>query len=126
MTADVASKDAVANFVGAISRVAVTGQEYRVVAARDDETVLIEVASWPEPLPYPVRQVEFDLAGVSDVERFRPLVGQVRSMGPDGPRYEVMSIETSTMAAIWVIGDDRNMDYEIQDVLIDPIVSNTG
>lgn len=108
--------------IGVRSRLAGTGQHYEVVGMVDESMALIEVPSWEEPLPYAVADINLDLAGTRTRERFEPLVGQYRSMGPDGPEYEVVSIETPTIAKIWVVGDEDNQDYEIQDILIDPIV----
>ena len=104
------------------SRVGGVGQEYKVVAMADSATVLVEVKTWDEPLPYPAAEVDLDLTGVCTRERFLPLVGQYRSMGPDGPEYEVVSIESPTVASIWIVGNEDNDDYEIEDILIDPIV----
>ena len=109
---------------GIRSRVAGTGQPYEVVGMVDEATALIKVPSWDAPLPYAIADVELDLAGTCTRERFLRLVGQYRSMGPDGPEYEVVSIEGPTKAKIWVVGDEENKDYEIQDILIDPIVHN--
>ena len=43
-------------------------------------------------------------------------------MGPAGPEYEVVSIESPTKARIWVVGNEENDDYEVEDILIDPVV----
>jgi hypothetical protein len=108
--------------VGVRSRLGGHGQPYSVVGMFDDQTALIEVPSWDEPLKYLLADVERDLAGDSTKNRFASLIEQYRSMGPDGPEYEVVSIESSTMAKIWVVGDEDYEDYEIQDILIDPVV----
>ena len=122
MAQDVSSADRARPYVGTCARVAGVGQKYRIVDLVDDATALIEVKSWDEPLPYPLREVEFDLAGNMSAERFVPLIGQYRSMGPDGPEYMVASIESSTAAKIWIVGNEENDEYAIEDILIDPIV----
>ena len=108
--------------VGARGRVGGVGQEYEVVGMADATTVLVEVKTWDEPLRYPTAQVELDLAGVCSKDRFQSLVGQYRSIGPDGPEYEVVSIESPTRAKIWIVANEDNDDYDIEDILLDPIV----
>ena len=108
--------------VGVCARLGGSGQTYKVLRMHDEATALIEVRSWDEPIPYAVADISLDLAGNSSQERFLPRVGQYRSMGPDGPEYMVVSIVSPTKAQIWVVGDEENQDYEIQDILIDPIV----
>ena len=122
MAQDLPSTAKISDYIGMCARIGVQGQEYKVVGTADAATVLVEVKSWDEPLRYPAAEVELDLASVCNKERFQPLVGQYRSMGPDGPEYEVVSIESPTMARIWVVGNEENDDYEIEDILIDPIV----
>lgn len=108
--------------LGVQSRVGGIGQDYQVIEIVDEMTALIQVASWAEPLRYAVTDIDLDVAGTCTRERFIPLLGQYRSMGPDGPEYEVVSIDSSIQAKIWVVGDEGNQDYEIQDILIDPII----
>ena len=110
--------------IGVRGRVAVSGQPYEVVGMVDEATALIKVPSCDAPLPYAVADIDSDIAGTATRERFLRLVGQYRSMGPDGPEYEVMSIESPTKAKIWVVGDEESKDHEIEDILIDPIVDD--
>ena len=122
MAQDMSADDKARSYLGRRSRVAGLGQEYRVVGMADAATVLVEVKTWDEPLRYPTAQVVLDLAGVCSKDRFQPLVGQYRSIGPDGPEYEVVSIESPTRAIIWIVANEDNDDYDIEDILLDPIV----
>ena len=116
------SNDPKNRFLGKRGRVGGFGQEYEVVGTADEATALIAVKTWDGPLCYPVAEIELDVAGACTWERFLRLVGQYRSIGPDGPEYEVVSIESPTKAKIWIVGNEENEDYDIEDILIDPIV----
>lgn len=110
-----------AGLVGKSSRLGGTGQQYHVVGMSDANTAFIEIKTWDEPLPYPVSAIALDLAGVCSSERFLPLVGQYRTMGPDGPTYQVVSIADERTAKIWIVAEDDDEDYRIEDILIDPM-----
>lgn len=48
------------------------------------------------------------------------LVGQLRSIGPDGPTYEVLQIVYGRLARILVPEAEREVEYPIEDILTDP------
>lgn len=108
--------------IGKRSRVGVVGQEYEIVRVADPSTALISVATWDELLPYPIAEIELDLAGVCDKARFQPLVGQYRTIGPDGPTYKVESIVDEQTAEIWIVGEDEDEHYRIGEILLDPLL----
>ena len=108
--------------LGKRGRVGGLGHEYEVVDLVDEKTAVVHIKSWDERKLYPVADIQLDLAGASSKERFAPLVGQYRSIGPDGPNYEVMSIESAKRAKIWIVANEENDDYDIEDILLDPIV----
>ena len=56
----------------------------------------------------------------ANVERFQRLVGELRSIGPDGPTYEVLSIVNDKHALIRILEDERQVEYDIEDILLDP------
>lgn len=110
------------SLIGIHSRVGCVGREYEVVGIVDDATVMICLKAWDEHFRYPIAEVRQDIAGNCTKERFAPLVGQYRSIGPDGPNYEVVSIESSKTAKIWIVANEDNDDYDIEDILLDPII----
>ena len=120
MAQDVPSADKSQTYVGAHSRVAGVGQEYEVVDIIDDATALIYAKRYEERVPYPLAEIEADLAGVKGVARYGMLVGQVRSIGPAGPKYEVVSVDELGGAQFWIIPNDENDPYDVEDILLDP------
>ena len=120
MAQDVPSADKAKACVGARSRVGGVGQEYEVVDIIDEATALICAKRYQERVPYPIAEIEADLAGNKGVARYAKLVGQVRSIGPDGPKYEVVSVDESGGAQIWIIPKDENDPYDVADILLDP------
>ena len=111
--------------VGQRRRVGGIGQVYRILEIVDAVTVLIHAEQTDEDLPYPIADALLDPfasePAAPDMARFEKLVGQFRSIGPDGPTYEVVSITDSTCARIWIIPEDDDEDYDIEDILLDPI-----
>ena len=49
-----------------------------------------------------------------------PLVGTFRSIGPDGPTYEVLQIIDERRARILILESEREVEYDIKDILHDP------
>jgi hypothetical protein len=121
MAHDAQSTEMIADLIGTRSRVAGTGQEYEVVGKLDANTALVQVETWDEPLPYAVKQIELDLAGVCEKARFQSLVGDYRTIGPDGPPYQVVAIIDGETAKIWVVAEDDTETYRIENILLDPI-----
>jgi hypothetical protein len=120
MAQDVPSADKSKARIGAHSRVAGVGQEYEVIDIIDDATAVIFAKRYKECVPYPIAEIEADLAGIMGVARYGKLVGQVRSIGPDGPKYEVVSVNENGGAQIWIIPNDGNDPYDVADILLDP------
>ena len=48
------------------------------------------------------------------------LIGLLRSMGPDGPTYEVLRILDDKRALIRILEAERDVQYDIEDILADP------
>ena len=61
-----------------------------------------------------------DIAVKGGDQRHHELVGQLRSIGPDGPTYEVLRIIDDKRARIVILEAEREVDYDIEDILIDP------
>lgn len=106
--------------VGVRSRIGGIGQEYEVVELIDGTTALVHAMHYDQRLPYPIDEIEADIAGVVGGSRYSKLVGQVRSIGPDGPKYEVVSVDDMGGAWIWIIPNDENDPYFVEDILLDP------
>jgi hypothetical protein len=53
---------------------------------------------------------------------FQPgsLIGELRSIGPDGPTYEVLSIIDRDTARIRILESERDVDYPISEIVKDP------
>ncbi len=48
------------------------------------------------------------------------LVGTLHSIGPDGPTYEVVKIIDEKQALICILDAEREVSYDIEDILTDP------
>ncbi len=112
--------------VGDRRRVGGIGQCYEVRQLLGPGSVLIRTERTDEELEYPMSEAEFDPMAAEphrpDTARFDKLVGQYRSIGPDGPKYQVVGIKDSTVARIWIIPNEDDDDYQIEDILLDPLV----
>ena len=106
--------------IGLQARVGGIGQEYEIVGIIDDTYAMIHAKKWDERVPYPIAEVQMDVAGMTGPARFASLIGQVRSIGSDGPKYEVVSVDDKGGAKIWIIPNDDNDDYVVEDILLDP------
>ncbi len=106
--------------IGVRSRVGGIGQEYEVVDVVDEVSALIFPDRYQERVLYPIVEIEADMAGTTGMSRYSKLLGQVRSIGPDGPKYEVVSVDEQGGAQIWIIPNDENDPYNVEDILLDP------
>ena len=62
-----------------------------------------------------------DITAVRNVaETHDALVGTFHSIGPDGPTYEVRSILDKSRALICILESEREVEYDIEDILQDP------
>ena len=52
--------------------------------------------------------------------KHQALVGSHHSIGPDGPTYEVVRIIDNEKALICILEAEREVEYEIADILQDP------
>ena len=52
--------------------------------------------------------------------KHQDLVGTLHSIGPDGPTYEVLRILDDRRALICILEAEREVEYEIEDILRDP------
>ena len=107
--------------IGVRARVGGIGQEYEIVGVIDDRYVTILPERWGEHVPYPIAEVRMDVAGIVGTKRYVKLVGQVRSIGTAGPKYEVVSVDDAGKAEIWIIANDENDEYEVEEILLDPL-----
>ena len=48
------------------------------------------------------------------------LVGSFHSIGPDGPTYKVLRILDEKRAIICILDAEREVDYPIADIMLDP------
>jgi hypothetical protein len=56
--------------------------------------------------------------------RYEQLIGTWRRFGPLGPVYEIVaSSDIQSMMRIRVVESDEEIDYELSDILNDPIAS---
>ena len=106
--------------LGVQSRVGCVGQEYEVVGNIDDTYAIIHAKRYDVRVRYPIAEIEADIAGTTGTTRFEKLVGQVRSIGADGPKYQVVSVDNDGTAQIWIIPNDENDPYDVEDILLDP------
>ena len=51
---------------------------------------------------------------------YSDLIGTLHSIGPDGPTYEVLRILDQRRAMICILDCEREVEYEIGDILLDP------
>ena len=62
-----------------------------------------------------------DVELISDQKgKLQDLVGSMRSIGPDGPTYQVLRIVDETRALISILEAERQVEYDIADILKDP------
>ncbi len=62
-----------------------------------------------------------DVELISDQKgKLQDLVGSTRSIGPDGPTYQVLRIIDETRALISILEAERQVEYDIADILKDP------
>jgi hypothetical protein len=113
---------------GQLRRVGGIGQVYRIVQFLSNDTLLIHTETSDEDLHYSSDEAELDcfeseqprfLAG-----RFAKLVGQYRTIGPDGPVYQIVGIENETQARIWIVAEDEDELYRLENILLDPIAKD--
>jgi hypothetical protein len=105
--------------LGTHGRVGGTGQEYEVVGIVDDTFALIHAKRWDERVTYRIEEIKRDAWPV-DTSRFEALVGEHRSIGPDGPTYLILKILDNERALICILESDREVPYPIEDILLDP------
>lgn len=51
----------------------------------------------------------------------RSLIGQFRNLGPDGPAYEIMSIDDTSKVMVEVVYSGEKVTFALAEVLEDPI-----
>ena len=111
--------------VGDRRRVGGIGQTYRIVKLTDHDTVHIHTEGTDEELPYPIADAALDPLATEPIQpdraRYEKLVAQYRTIGPDGPTYQVVSITDDTSAKIWIIPNDEDDLYMIENILLDPM-----
>jgi hypothetical protein len=111
--------------VGQRRRVGGIGQVYKIGSLHDDKNVLIHTEHTGQDVTYPIAEALLDpLADEpirADMGRYSKLVGQCRSIGNAGPKYEVVSVEENGKAKIWIIPNDNYDDYDVEDILLDPM-----
>ena len=56
----------------------------------------------------------------SQNQAYHELVGTLHSIGPDGPTYEVIRIIDQKRALICILEAEREVEYDITDILSDP------
>ena len=105
--------------VGRRGRIGGVGQDYEVVGVVDDTFALIHTHKTDERARYRIADVKLDASSVG-ASRFEPLVGQHRSIGPDGPTYLVLRIMDQERALICILESEREVPYRIEDILLDP------
>jgi hypothetical protein len=113
------------SLVGQRRRVGGIGQVYKIMSLLDADMTMIHTEKTDEELTYPVSDALLDpLADdqpCADPTRYAKLVGQCRSIGTAGPTYEVVSVAADGSAKIWIIPEDGNEDYEVENILLDPM-----
>ena len=105
--------------VGRRGRVGGVGQDYEVVGIVDDAFALIHTIHSDERIRYRIEDVRLDASPVG-VSRYESLVGQHRSIGPDGPTYLILKILDERRALICILESEREVPYQIEDILLDP------
>ena len=115
-----ASRQSAQALVGRSGCIGGVGQGYVVIDAVDDTFAMIHTKRTDEHIKYRIADIERDGSATVGIERFESLVGEHRSIGPDGPTYLILAIVDPQHARMCILESDREVLYLIEDILLDP------
>ncbi len=106
--------------IGQRGKIGGLGQGYDVVGIIDDVFALIHTHRTDDRLAYRIDDIALDAEPTESMARFEPLIGQHRSIGPDGPTYLILKMLDREHALICILESEREVRYPIEEILLDP------